>query len=155
ESAGGSEPFQTGILLEDHFYANTNEISDAAGTIITAEVAQAVEDIGKPEANFTCRVQDREYRVFYHLLNQDSAFPPTYQVCLYSMEEARREQRELRWKILASSGAGLVAAFLLSFMLAHGLSIPVRELVAGTEEIQRGNFGIQVPVRGRGEIGQL
>jgi class 3 adenylate cyclase len=71
------------------------------------------------------------------------------------MEEARAEQRDLRWKILGSGGVALIGALFFSLLLSHGLSVPIRELVAGTGEIERGNFGVKVPVRGRDEIGRL
>ena len=50
---------------------------------------------------------------------------------------------------------GLAAALVLSLQISRGLSVPIRELVAATSEIQRGNFSIQVPVRTRDEVGRL
>ncbi|HEU0039186.1 MAG TPA: adenylate/guanylate cyclase domain-containing protein, partial [Verrucomicrobiae bacterium] len=35
------------------------------------------------------------------------------------------------------------------------LSAPIRQLVAGTREVQRGNFAVRVPVRSGDEVGQL
>lgn len=49
-----------------------------------------------------------------------------------------------------------VAALVLVVNWASGRIIrPVRELVAATEEIARGNLGYRVPVKGQDEIGQL
>ncbi|MBM3840108.1 MAG: HAMP domain-containing protein [Verrucomicrobia bacterium] len=50
---------------------------------------------------------------------------------------------------------GLVGAIAFSLLLSHGFSTPIEDLVKGTSEIQRGNFGIKVPVRSRDEIGRL
>lgn len=95
------------------------------------------------------------YRVFYRPLNPDSAFPPAYQVCLYSMREALAVQNDLRVKVLALGITACLIALGLSLILAHNLSVPIRALVRGTDEIQGGNFAYKVPVRGRDEIGQL
>jgi class 3 adenylate cyclase len=78
-----------------------------------------------------------------------------YQVCLYSLGEARRAQSEMRWKILGAGVASLIGALLVSMLLSHGLSVPIRELVAGTQQIQKGNLQVQVRVRSQDEIGQL
>jgi class 3 adenylate cyclase len=159
EAGGGQtnqpEAIQTGVLLENHLYANPTVISESIATIVADKTSQRILSIQKSKGDFECEINNAHYRVFYQLLNQGSAFPPAYQVCLYSMEEARTEQRNLRWKILGSGAAALVTALGLSLLLSHGLSVPIRELVAGTGEIQRGNFEVKVPVRSRDEIGQL
>jgi class 3 adenylate cyclase len=157
-SAGATNQFeaiQAGILLEDHLYANPSIIPESIAGTVAAKVNERIRAAQKSKDDFACEIQKAHYRVFYQALNQSTAFPPAYQVCLYSMEESRAEQTALRWKILGSGGAALFCALLLSLLLSHGLSVPIRELVAGTGEIQRGNFEIKVPVRSRDEIGQL
>jgi class 3 adenylate cyclase len=149
------EAIQAGILLEDHLYANPSIISEATAAAVAEKVNEKIRAAQKSPDDFACEIQNAHYRIFYEKLNQSTAFPQAYQVCLYSMEEARAEQRELRWRILGSGGAALAAALLLSLLLSHGLSVPIRELVAGTGEIQRGNFEVEVSVRSRDEIGQL
>ena len=57
--------------------------------------------------------------------------------------------------MLGFGALGLIAALVLSLRISRGLSVPIRELVAATSEIQRGNFSIQVPVRRRDEVGRL
>ncbi|MDB6020778.1 MAG: putative Adenylate cyclase [Pedosphaera sp.] len=94
-------------------------------------------------------------RVFFKLLNPNSPFPPAYQVSVYSLVSALKTQQELRWQILAFSAAALAGALILSLLIAHGLSIPLRELVKGTEAIRSGNFQVKVPVRSRDELGKL
>jgi class 3 adenylate cyclase len=155
ESADAAEPFQRGILLEGHLYANTNEIPETSAAIAAAEVERRIQATAHAQDDFAFRIQDRDYQIFYQQLNPDSAFPPAYQVCLYSMDEAQREQSDLRWKVLGSSAAGIVVAFFLSLILANGFSVPLRSLVKATGEIQRGNFDVRVPVKSRDEIGRL
>lgn len=149
------EAIQTGILLEDHLYANPNVVPETMAAIVASKVNARIQSVQKKKDDFACQIQNSHYRVFYETLNQSTAFPPAYQVCLYSMEEARAEQRDLRWKILGSGGVALIIALFFSLLLSHGLSVPIRDLVTGTGEIQRGNFGFKVPVRSRDEIGQL
>jgi class 3 adenylate cyclase len=43
----------------------------------------------------------------------------------------------------------------VSLALAHGLSVPIRELVGATEQIGEGNFTVRVPVRSQDELGRL
>ena len=149
------EPIQSGVLLGDHVYANPSVIPESLGKLVTQAVAPRIASGQPTSANFDARVEGRPYRVFYELLNPASSFSPAYQVCLYSLEEALRDQRGLRWKILGSGAAALFGALILSVLLSHGLSVPIRELAAGTGEIRRGNLEVRVPVRSRDEIGQL
>jgi class 3 adenylate cyclase len=155
KSTNQFEEIQAGILLEDHLYANSSIIPEPMAALVADKVNAKIRSSQKSKDDFACEIQNAHYQVFYEALNQSTAFPPAYQVCLYSMEEARAEQRNLRWKILGSGAAGLIGALGLSLLLSHGLSVPIRELVAGTGEIQRGNFEVKVPVRSRDEIGQL
>jgi class 3 adenylate cyclase len=149
------EAIQAGILVEDHLYANPSVISETMAATVAAKVNWRIRSLQKSKDDFACDIQNSHFRIFYETLNQSTAFPPAYQVCLYSMEEARAEQTALRWKILGSGAVALLGAFLLSLLLSHGLAVPIRELVAGTGEIRRGNFEVKVPVRSRDEIGQL
>ena len=71
------------------------------------------------------------------------------------MAEARREQADLRLKIVGLGGGALGVALVLSLVISHGLSAPIRQLVGGTREVRRGNFAVRVPVRSRDEVGQL
>ncbi len=71
------------------------------------------------------------------------------------MAESLAAQRDLKTRILIFGGLTLLGALLISLLLTHGLSVPLRELVAGTNEIQRGNFAVKVRVRSRDDIGKL
>ena len=152
---GQLDPMQTGILLDDRLYIGTNAVPASIAAIAARNIGQRIHDNGRTQDDFNCKLRNSYYRLFYQLLNRESCFPPAYQVCLYAMDEARRELAQLRWRILGSGCAALLGALALSLLLSHGLSVPVRELAAGTLEIRRGNFAVKVPVRSRDEIGQL
>ena len=150
-----SELIQSGILLDDRLYANADAIPDSLGAIVAEKVLEHIRTTRQSPADFNFQIHGVPYRVFYELMNEHSSFPPAYQVCLYSMKEAQREQSDLRGKILLSGGAALAVGLVLSLFISQGLSAPVRDLVAGTGEIQRGNFQFKVPVRSRDEMGRL
>jgi class 3 adenylate cyclase len=71
------------------------------------------------------------------------------------MAESLARQRQLRQRVLAAGGAGLGLAFVLSLLLARGLSVPIDELVAAAGRIRQGELEARVPVRSGDEIGRL
>jgi class 3 adenylate cyclase len=88
-------------------------------------------------------------------LNPNSPFPPAYQVSVYSLAGAIRTQEELRWQILAFSLVALAGALVLSLVISHGLSVPLRQLAAATTAVRSGDLQVRVPVRSRDDLGQL
>ncbi len=144
---------ESGTWLEGRLYTRTipEEIRDD----LTKQLSQEIRAHPEPRDNFIINLHDIPHRVFYTALNDGSLLPVAYKVGLYSWESALKAQLELRTQILSFSGAALVGALVVSLILAHGLSVPIRELVGGTEQISKGNFKVQVPVRGRDDLGQL
>jgi signal transduction histidine kinase len=61
----------------------------------------------------------------------------------------------LRWQL--SSGAIVLTALVVAIAVAlsYRITRPIHELTAGATAIAQGNLGIQVPVRGDDEIGEL
>jgi signal transduction histidine kinase len=51
--------------------------------------------------------------------------------------------------------AGMAAALALVHVLAHGLTVPLREMAAATRAMARGEHGLQVSVTTRDEVGEL
>ena len=109
----------------------------------------------KTQSQFTLNIDGIPHQVFYRLLNPDSDFPRAFQVGVYSLEESLRVQGELRKQILLFGGLAIVGALALSFFLSHGLSAPINQLVAGTHEVEKGNFDVRVPIQSKDEIGRL
>jgi class 3 adenylate cyclase len=144
---------ENGIWLENQLYSRT--IPEQEVTNVTKAVANRITGAGRTNEAFTIELVGAPQRVFFRLLNPDSIFPPAYQVSFYSLADARRAEKELAWQIIAVGVLAVLIALLLSMVLAHGLSTPLRELVAGTSAIRAGNFDVKVPVRGRDELGEL
>ena len=146
---------RTGVLIEDKLYADATVIPESLGEAVTRKIADHVAATKIRQADFSCEIGGSHYRVFYELMSDSKAFPPAYQICLYSMDEAVREQRALVGIVVMLGGGGLLLAFGLSLFISRSLSSPVHELVGGTDEIRRGNFQVRVPVRSRDELGKL
>jgi class 3 adenylate cyclase len=144
---------ESGTWLEGKLYTRT--IPADIRPELTRQLADEIARHPEPRDDFILVLHDIPHRVFYTALNAGSLLPTAYKVGLYSWEGALKAQAELRTQILGFSAAALVGALIVSLLLAHGLSVPIRELVGGTEQISRGNFLVQVPVRSRDDLGQL
>ncbi len=144
---------QSGILLENEVHSKTipARVQGELSNVLAAEMKAN----GKLQTSLPLILGGIPRIAFCKLLNPDSPFPPAYEVSLYSMVDALKTEREMRAQILAFSGLALVGALMLILLIAHGLSIPLRELVAGTTAVRTGNLDVRVPVRSRDEIGEL
>lgn len=144
---------QSGIWFNDRLYSRT--IPTNSQGELAKQVPLEAFDMQNGRDSFNYSIGGVPHRVFFRLLNPNSPFPPAYQVSLYSLAGAVKNENDLRSWILVFSGAALCAAFFLSVLLSHGFSTPVRDLVRATREVRRGNFTVRVPVRGSDEIGEL
>jgi class 3 adenylate cyclase len=144
---------QSGILLEDKFYSKT--VPDAVRGELLKSVSEEIKSGGQSNETFTVALGGAPRRVFIRLLNPNSPFPPAYQVSVYSLAGAIRTQEELRWQILAFSLVALAGALVLSLVISHGLSVPLRQLAAATTAVRSGDLQVRVPVRSRDDLGQL
>lgn len=145
--------FKAGILFQGQLFSSS----------IPADQCQRLAEkvspfIGQPAAT-NLWVEDeiggKPHLLFHVALEQPLGLPPATLVALFSLEEALSKQAALRRNTILFGAAGLAAALILSGFLAHGLSVPIRELAAGTAEVQKGNFDVRVTVRSRDEIGRL
>ncbi|MEK7686030.1 MAG: adenylate/guanylate cyclase domain-containing protein [Verrucomicrobiota bacterium] len=152
-STANMNQIKSGFWLEKQLHARS--IPEALRPVVAQELTAQIGSAKLRQGDLILLLAGEPHRVFFEALNPGSCFPPAYQVCFFSLHEARQQQRDLRWKILGLGGLGLAGALAVSLVLSHGLAVPIRELVAGTGEIQRGNFGVKVVVRNRDEIGHL
>ncbi|MBI4660331.1 MAG: HAMP domain-containing protein [Verrucomicrobia bacterium] len=144
---------KVGILFEGRIYSRS--IPEAMKGVLVQRVGEQLGIPTKPSESLMETVGGEPHQVFHQPLNQDPHFPKAQLVALISVKEALEQQRDLRARIFFFGGVGLVGALILSLLLSHGFSAPIEELVRGTTEIQRGNFGVKVAVRSRDEIGRL
>jgi class 3 adenylate cyclase len=144
---------RSGVWLENEIHSKT--IPDSVRDPLAQRMTDAIKSSSRVSGDFTLDVEGMPHRAFYRLLNPDSPLPAASQVCLYSLAASVEAQAELRWRILGLGGVAMLVAFGLSLAIANGLAVPIRELVAGTDQIKRGNFAAKVPVRSRNELGRL
>lgn len=95
------------------------------------------------------------YYVNYRMLPQADKFSPAWQVTIHAMAHAEAQISRLTQTIIALGAVGIIAALVLSLLLAGGLTKPIGRLVAGTQEIQKGNFAVEIPVTTKDELGHL
>ncbi len=144
---------RSGIFLGNQIHSQTipKEIQADLSRCLQEEIKLHAE----PRDDFVFSMAGKPYQVFYKPLNPDSPFPIAHHVGLYSLEKVRAGESGLRLSILSFSALALLGALAVSLLLSHGLAAPLRELVAATLEIKKGNFTVKLPVRSRVDFGQL
>jgi class 3 adenylate cyclase len=143
----------SGIWLDGRIFSRT--IATPVRQRVNDELARRNGGPKAPQFDFILRLDGVPHRVFCRALNPGSAFPTAWHVYLYSLQEQLEEQRYLRTRILGFGAILLAAALGVSLLLARQLAVPIHELADATAEIQKGNFAVRVPERGRDQLGQL
>jgi class 3 adenylate cyclase len=144
---------ESGTFHEGKLY--TRSIPEDVRAELTQQLAVEIPLHPDARSDFFIHIHGVPHRVFYTPLNEQSALPVAHKIGLYSWESAMAAQADLRRQILGFTAVAVVIALLVSLALAHGLSVPIRELVGATEQIGEGNFTVRVPVRSQDELGRL
>lgn len=144
---------ESGTWIEGKLYTRT--IPDAVRDTLAGQLAAEIRANPEPRENFMVAIHGVPHRVFYTPLNEDSPLPVAYKIGLYSSAGALKPQASLRSDFLRFTGVATLGALALSLLLSHGLSVPIRELVGATERISAGDFDIQLPERGKDDLGRL
>lgn len=143
----------SGIWLDGKIYSQTipEEIRDE----VSQQIQQKLESSNAHSKEYTANLEGIPHRMFFKVLNPDSPFPTTAQVCFYSMADAIAEEHDLRNKIMGFGSAALCLGILAVLFISHGLSKPIVQLVSGIQNIRLGNFDAKVPVQGHDEFAML
>jgi signal transduction histidine kinase len=121
---------KSGIWLNQRLYIDNLEATDRR---LIAEQVRAAS--GKNTAgHFPIELESGSHLLYYKALDPETQFAPAYQVCLYPLAASIREERALRWKIIAFGLVALSFGFAASLFIAKGLSKPVEKIVAGSVE---------------------
>ena len=159
EPAAAGAGVRFGIWSDGELFTGASDLADDDRRRLQTALAARLGESPDPSGELAIDLGGEPYRVAFRALLEASPGTPRdavpYQVGVYSLAEARRQQALLRRQILGLGTVALGGALLLSLALAHGLSVPIRELQRGTAEVRAGNFEVQVPVRGRDELGDL
>jgi class 3 adenylate cyclase len=143
---------QSGIWLGGRVYSKT--IPDDVHEDVSSRIKDVLQrsDLSSKDV---IGIEGVPHRLIYKVLNPESLFPPAVQVGLYSMSEALAEQMDLRNKALGFGAVALLVGIGFIFLISHGFSKPIEQLVEGTRRIQEGDYTVKVPVTSRDEIGTL
>lgn len=153
ETISAVSDIENGIWFDGKLYSHT--IPPDVQTNLAALLPAEIQNHPVPREDFVIAVAGVPHRVFYTPLNPDSPLPVAYKVGLYSWAAALHARQELRDKIILYTAAAFALALLASLFLAHGLAVPIGELVRGTRRIKAGDYAVKVPVRAPDELGAL
>ncbi|MDB6167475.1 MAG: integral rane sensor signal transduction histidine kinase [Verrucomicrobia bacterium] len=109
-------------------------IDPAEEAAIADEISQRSAAPGAVETRFTRTVAGAPHLLFYKRLNPGSRFPAAYEVSLYPLAELERQQRQLRWQVVAAGGLLLLIGLGASHILARRLAVPVEKLAVDSAE---------------------
>lgn len=144
---------ETGTFLAGKLHTHT--IPEVIRADLTRHLADEIRAHPEARDDFFVQVHGVPHRVFYTPMNEGSPLPIAYRVGLFSWASALQAEADLRRQILTFTGIAVLLALIVSLALAHGLSVPIRELVTATEQIGEGNFAVRVPIRSQDDLGQL
>ena len=119
-----------GIWLRDKLYIKGVNPPDRYS------LAQRLSEATTPQSSghFPVTLASGPHLLFFKAIDSDTQLAPAFQICLYPVASAIREQRELRWKIMSLGLGVLVVGFAASLFISKGLSEPVDKIVAGSVE---------------------
>ena len=148
-----------GIWSDGALYARDRTFSSAETAELTQALSHRLRTTEPGDGEFGLNLEGQSHRIVVQALTDGgpgtAAMNVPYEFGVYSLDESRRQQATLRRQILLLGSVALGGALALSLTLAHGLSVPIRELRRGTAEVRRGNFQIKVPVRSPDDLGEL
>jgi signal transduction histidine kinase len=127
---GPSNAISSGIWLREQLYSKGLNATDRQ--LLAQRISQAM--VGQTSGHFPVTLASGPQLVFFKAIDPDTQLAPAYEICLYPLASAMREQHELRWKIMALGLGVLVAGFAASLFISKGLSEPVNKIVAGSVE---------------------
>ena len=146
-----TEGLKNGLFLSGSVYSDS----------ITEDVYKHMEQIigrdlsGTSDITPKIEIDGTPHLLFHQSLSTESRFPDVHHFTLFSLAELQTLIDQLRRSIFGFASLAVIGAVLLSFIASHQMTRPILDLVKGTEEIQKGNFDVNLPIRSRDEIGML
>jgi putative nucleotidyltransferase with HDIG domain len=153
------------VFVIDHFghiVAHPDTKSFVPGTDMGGNSALVAQVEALPpdlRSTATIRFSQKQGNHAVEMIGTYSTFPELNWavVAQRSLKQARADAgvTELNRQALAFVSVVVLAAILLGYFFAVGISAPIRSLAASTRAISRGEFHQRSPVRGAAEIGEL
>jgi putative nucleotidyltransferase with HDIG domain len=130
--------------------------ADATGNSLVAQVKALPQELRNTE---TVRFTETDKRHSIEMIGTYSTFPEVNWAVIAerSLDQAQSDTgvTELNRQALAFVSVVILAAILVGYSFAVGISGPIRGLAASTRAISRGEFHQRSPVRGASEISEL
>jgi PAS domain S-box-containing protein len=147
------DPTWNGIWLGDKLYSSS--IPGRTLPVVEQAVGTQLRANADPHRDFRMQAGGVPYQIYCEALGTGPAFPPAYQICMYSLADADTEEQRFTQRILVSGTVASLVALALSWLISRSLTVPLKELVTGTAAIERGNYNAKVPARSHDEVGRL
>src|SRR5260370_13710648 len=130
--------------------------ADVSGNTLVAQVKAMPQESSNTE---TVRVTEKSNKRPIEMIGSYSSFPEVNWAVIAqrSLEQAQSDTgvTELNRQALAFVSVVILAAILVGYFFAVGISEPIRGLAASTRAISPGEFHQRSPVRGASEISEL
>jgi putative nucleotidyltransferase with HDIG domain len=152
------------VFLVDHYghivaHPETKKFvpgADASSNTLVAQVKALPQDLRSTE---TVRFSTTDKNHHLEVIGTYSTFPEVNWAVIAqrNLDQVQTDTgvTELNRQALAFVSVVILAAILLGYFFAVGISGPIRDLAASTRAISRGEFHQRSPVRGASEISEL
>jgi signal transduction histidine kinase len=128
----GTAGMKSGILVNGKLQLPT--FNQAAEEQIAGEVSRDLAQPSSEKKSLRVEIDGMPYLLFFKRLNQNSDYPPAYEVCVYPLDQLLARQARLRWQILGAGILLLFGGFMVSQFFSRRLSQPFEELAVVSEE---------------------
>ena len=108
-------------------------LPEAEQVALARQLGQIVASPRGSESSFDVDIAGVSHLLFYKELNPRSAFPPAYEVAVYSLANAIARQQQIRQHVLLAGAALFVFGLIASHLVSRRLSAPVKALVVTSE----------------------
>jgi signal transduction histidine kinase len=115
----------SGLLLDGTFHLPAGDPEERK---IAARTVLYELEHGRTSDSRPIFVNKTKHRLFFNLLNPRSAFPPAYEVCLFSLSSLLARQEALRWQAAGICGVLLLGGVMSGQVLSKRLAKPVEKL---------------------------
>lgn len=133
-----------GIFAEGKLVSTT--VPEDQKDIVAQAVTQSLAQSDKDKRQILVPINGVKHRLIYRVLNPESPFPQAAQVNFFSLAPLQAEIADMRRSAIGLALFALSVALLLITITSRSLSGPVSLLVTATQEIERGNYDVRVPV---------
>ncbi len=129
-SSAQNDLTNNGIWLKDRLYLKG--LNEPDRHLLAQQISNAI--TSQASGHFAVELATGPHLLFYKAIDPDTQLSPAFEVCLYPLAGALREQSALRWTIIGFGFVVLLAGFAASLFISKGLSRPVDKIVAGSVE---------------------